>query len=202
MRELLTGLVDVLFPPSMDDLILREASKTQLSLLYGPKNYAYTTSLSSYHHPLIKAAIKENKFHHNQKAAIILAQLLGHWHQKHGTVDTLYIPVPLSRTRERIRGHNQVLTIIQAANLVPQASTRVLRRDINTTPQSQLDRNTRLQNMKNVFSCRPDTQLAGARHVVLLDDVVTTGATLKAARDALLPHLSKTAVLNCVAIAH
>lgn len=46
-------------------------------------------------------------------------------------------------------------------------------------PQKELDREARLQNAKNAFACRPGTDLTG-RRVLLVDDIITTGATASA----------------------
>lgn len=96
------------------------------------------------------------------------------------------IPVPLSLERLAQRGFNQSLLLAQ--NLSPQ-HTRfdVLLRLRDTTSQRGLARRERLHNLRDAFAVNP-LQAASLRnqHVVLVDDVMTTGASLQMAAKALL----------------
>jgi ComF family protein len=89
----------------------------------------------------------------------------------------LLIPVPLHFFRHCKRGFNQAEMI--AAELHRQCGITVerqlLRRISHTSAQSGLDRKTRQKNLRNAFHCKP---LKGV-HVALVDDVLTTGATLQ-----------------------
>jgi ComF family protein len=95
------------------------------------------------------------------------------------------LPVPLSTARLRQRGFNQALLLAQA--LEP-AKTRahLLLRIKDTPPQSLLDRAARLNDVKDAFAVDPllVTQVRG-QSIVLVDDVMTTGATLHGAALAL-----------------
>lgn len=95
-----------------------------------------------------------------------------------GAVPDFLVPVPLHRRRERERGYNQALLVarrLERAWGVPVAAD-VLVRLTATAPQTHLDAPARRRNVRKAFSvCRPEA-IAG-RHVVLVDDVLTTGAT-------------------------
>ncbi len=96
------------------------------------------------------------------------------------------VPLPLHRTRLRARGFDQTLEL--AAPLA-RALGLPLRDDLlarvrETAPQSRLDAPTRRRNLRGAFAVRPGVALPA--HVALVDDVMTTGATLHAAADALL----------------
>lgn len=97
----------------------------------------------------------------------------------------LVLPMPLSRQRLRQRGFNQALEL--ARRLAP-AKTRhdVLLRLRDTPAQSALPREARLRNVRGAFGVTPDgaTRLAGQR-VLLVDDVMTSGASLYTAAQAL-----------------
>jgi len=89
------------------------------------------------------------------------------------------MPVPLHGRRRRQRGFNQseLLARVLAARAGLELDVRSLRRNRNT-PQQTLadDRSRREQNVRAAFSCR--ASLTG-RRVLLIDDVLTTGATLR-----------------------
>jgi ComF family protein len=91
------------------------------------------------------------------------------------------VPVPLHWRRHLARGYNQAEAIARplAARLGLPCS-RLLRRPRATAPQSALDREARTRNPRGAFRVRRPAAVAG-RAVLLVDDVVTTGATLDAA---------------------
>ena len=94
---------------------------------------------------------------------------------------TLVIPMPLSRARLRARGYNQALLIAQ--QLSPEKTDgRVLLRIKDTPAQSSLNRKERLASVHDAFAVDPllAEKVKGAR-LVLIDDVMTSGASLFAA---------------------
>lgn len=95
------------------------------------------------------------------------------------------LPIPLSRQRLQERGFNQALLL--ARQLAPgKTSARLLLRIQHTTEQSQLTRAQRLGNLHAAFAVKPLRQHAlQGKTVVLIDDVMTTGATLHTAALAL-----------------
>lgn len=101
---------------------------------------------------------------------------------------TALIPVPLARSRARERGYNQSVLIAAALSdkwRIP-VWDDVLERSRATRTQTELTPGERLSNVAGAFRVR-DSGLAKIRgaHVVLVDDVVTTGATLGACASAL-----------------
>jgi ComF family protein len=91
------------------------------------------------------------------------------------------LPVPLHRSKKRKRGYNQALKIaegIQKVVHIPIEET-VLYRKRNLFIQARSKRVKRFENVKQVYAIR-NIELIKGKHVLLVDDVLTTGATIEA----------------------
>lgn len=95
------------------------------------------------------------------------------------------VPVPLHHSRLRQRGYDQALELARplARELGIALLESTLFRAVATHPQSQLDANDRRYNLEDAFDVAPDADLPA--HLVLVDDVMTTGATLHSAAKTL-----------------
>ncbi|WP_316811356.1 ComF family protein [Pedobacter heparinus] len=93
----------------------------------------------------------------------------------------LIVPVPLHKSKERLRGYNQSKYIADGIAQVLHApvSTACLVRLKATKSQTRKGRYQRFENMQTVFSIT-DAFIFKNKHVLLVDDVMTTGATLEA----------------------
>lgn len=201
LQYLFSTVFDSLFPPSGDALRVRNIFEKNSIQLYTPKYVDSIQTLSTYQNKNMQALIHEAKFQGNKNAWLVLNALLQrHLTEMHMLIEYI-IPVPLSPARMRARGYNQVLKILQAKPLDPKYTilTNVLVRTRNTRPQTELARNERLTNMHDAFGVVHGESITG-KHILLVDDVTTTGTTLKAAKAALLP-LSP-ASITCLALAH
>jgi ComF family protein len=98
-------------------------------------------------------------------------------------IDAL-VPVPLARERERQRGFNQSTLLARRIGRTLDVPTRPgwLGRVRSTRPQSELSAAERRANVRGAF--RASARVAG-RHVLVVDDILTTGATLDACARAL-----------------
>lgn len=98
----------------------------------------------------------------------------------------LLLPVPLSRKRLRQRGYNQSEQLAIGISDVTHLPvvTKALRRTHFHQSQTQLSRRERQENVENLFELRNGSMLQD-KHVLLIDDICTTGATLLACCDAL-----------------
>ena len=96
------------------------------------------------------------------------------------SVDAI-IPLPLNNRREKKRGYNQAGALATGINTVWEKPVmeKVVIRKINTETQTKKDRVSRWENMKNVFAIAQPELLQG-KHLLLIDDVITTGASLEA----------------------
>ena len=112
----------------------------------------------------------------------------------------LFMPVPMTPTALGERGYNQGWALAQAlavcrhhaqalkqGHTAPLFSPDCLVKIVETAPQHQLDRSLRQHNLQQAFAVAPNAQdLVASRHITLVDDIMTTGATLHAAARVLL----------------
>ncbi len=100
-------------------------------------------------------------------------------------IDVL-LPVPLSRKRLRQRGYNQSEMLAIGVSDITHLPivTNALRRKHFVKSQTRLSRHERQENVEDMFELRDGGKLQG-KHVLLIDDICTTGATLIACIDAL-----------------
>lgn len=95
------------------------------------------------------------------------------------------VPVPLHLRKERLRGYNQSMELARGVALVTglPINTTALQRCVNTPTQTRLSASERQENVKNAFvTTRPD-EIKG-KHLLIIDDVLTTGATITACLQA------------------
>lgn len=123
------------------------------------------------------------KFHQQPGRAGALALLLrsSPWVEPALDAADAVLPMPLSKARLQTRGFNQALML--ARHLAPEKTdSRLLLRIKDTPPQSSLKRIERMDSVKNAFAVEPLLlkRVRGAR-LVLVDDVMTSGASLFAA---------------------
>lgn len=99
------------------------------------------------------------------------------------------IPVPLFWKKEKLRGYNQSLLIaqgIQQVSGIPIEKNTLIKMK-PTASQTKMSREERLINVSSTFSIENSEQLDG-KHILLVDDVLTTGATLEACIGLLKPY--------------
>ncbi len=118
-------------------------------------------------------------------AAPLAEIMVDAWHDWHMPVD-LVVGVPLHPQREKKRGYNQSDLLAQGfcERLHLTMDKHALRRVRNTTPQVGLTAADRVVNVTKAFVA--DQDRVADKHVLLVDDVCTTGSTLKAAAEALM----------------
>ena len=127
------------------------------------------------------------KFHQDLVAGSLLSQLMAEAFAQLPRPDAL-VPVPLHRVRLRSRGYDQALELAKPLARALQVPLRgdVLVRTRATAAQSTRDAAGRKRNVRGAFAVpQVHADVALPAHVALLDDVMTTGATLHAAAEAL-----------------
>lgn len=110
------------------------------------------------------------------------------------------IPVPLHKSRKRKRGYNQSAEFAKGLSqeLAIPYSDEVLERVIATTTQTKKSKLNRWENVNEVFNVNNPTPIRD-RNILMVDDVVTTGATLEACGHTLLKNGSNSVGIACIA---
>ena len=135
--------------------------------------------------PPLDRLLPRLKFHDDLAAGRLLAWLMARALADAPRPEAV-IALPLHRSRLRRRGYDQALELARplARSLGLPLCEGALVRVRATLPQSQLDANARRRNLKGAFQVRCGAPLPA--HVALVDDVMTTGASLHAATETLL----------------
>jgi ComF family protein len=160
--------------------------ETDVLMLMAPREHASLVSLLPYRHENVRALIWQLKYKGDRKAVALLADTLSSHLAYEMPGNFVLLPIPLSRRRLHERGYNQVALIGRA--LEAKQSRFALREDIlirahHNERQTMLTRLERIRNMRDAFAIADPAALFG-KDVLILDDVTTTGATLREAEAA------------------
>lgn len=135
-----------------------------------------------------QTTLHQIKYRGDTKLADIMGQRMGQWIIETGRFNSvdMMVPVPLHRRKERKRGYNQSLLLCQGIAKVFErpVSTGNLVRLKKTDTQTRKNREQRMDNMAGVFAVKNPEELEN-KHILLIDDVITTGATTEACYQAM-----------------
>lgn len=129
----------------------------------------------------IQALIHSLKYQANFKSADYIVKLIVEYHNNFGEnldID-LIIPIPLHKKKELLRGYNQSLILAKSLNkeLKLKVDNSVLIRKKFTESQTKFNKKERLANVESAFYIKDEDKIKG-KNILLLDDVITTGATI------------------------
>jgi len=153
-------------------------------IFYGRLNIIAATAAYYFtKNSLLQHLMIQLKYRNNKDVGFFLGKQLGYQLQeseRFNDIDVL-VPLPLNPKKEKKRGYNQAMIICEGIASVwqkPVLKNALIRTQFTET-QTQQDRIHRWQNMQHVFAMADKNSLQG-KHVLLVDDVITTGATLEA----------------------
>ncbi|MBT7818887.1 MAG: ComF family protein [Chloroflexi bacterium] len=156
-----------------------------MSCRNNPPSYTAARAWGFHTGPLRKA-VHQLKYQRDialgEKLAEYLEKLLSNQNWK---ID-LILPIPLAKRRMKKRGYNQAVLLAYplAHYLDLEYSSKALIRNRETRTQIGLNRYERRENVKNAFA--PNSNMVKEKNILLVDDVITTGATLDSASKSLL----------------
>lgn len=136
---------------------------------------------------LTQQLLHQLKYKNRQDAGLYLGNRIGKTLLEAGWDVDCIVPLPLNRTKQAKRGFNQAEVLANGISQVlqkPVENVAIIRTRNNAT-QTKKNRVQRWENVSEVFDLHDDHSLQG-KHVLLVDDVVTTGATLEACGQVLL----------------
>jgi len=132
--------------------------------------------------------IHELKYHGNRQVGVVLGKLFGQDLQRSQRMSTFdrILPIPLHPKKEHQRGYNQCHAICEGLEEslgVPWSRSHLVR-DSFSESQTRKSRFERWTNMDSIFAINHSEELEH-QHILLIDDVITTGATIEACCHAL-----------------
>ena len=211
IRAFLNTVLDSVLPRRERDMRTKRRSFQDIPLAPTMHELLGTRILTimDYREPVVEELLQSLKYDASGHAAKLCAEILEDFLREEvssvrafSTKRILLVPVPLHKERERERGFNQIEVILRhlpeefrdgrTAALVP-----ALLRSRATKQQAHLSRNERLKNVAGAFELSNASTLHN-EHVVLIDDVVTTGATLA---EAAKPLMKRGISVNLLALA-
>jgi ComF family protein len=176
--------------PYTDYHLLPPASNPLARRFWGKLPVRYTLSyLRFLRHGRVQQLLHQLKYQGQSQVGNALGQLYGAELAAAGFGHEfgLIVPVPLHRRKLARRGYNQAEAFATglAAMLPCPSAAHALRRTEHTASQTRKGRAERWRNVATVFEVAEPSAVTG-RHILLVDDVLTTGATLEACGAALL----------------
>ena len=154
----------------------------------------------------IKNLIHEFKYHKH----ITLGKLFAQW-QKTSLIAInnvknidFVVPVPMHNKKKRKRGYNQVNPYAQEIAKIIEAKyiENLLIKVTNTKTQSKQNKKERLLNIKDSFKVNPSSIDISGKHLLIVDDLVTTGATILTIYNLLNTNYNCKISLAAIAITH
>lgn len=195
MRRVFYALFDAVLPPH--ERVARTKTRTIQDIPVEATMHellgVQITTILNYRHTATQDLIQALKYDGSGAAAALSAAALGDYLREQCAEEKQFsprpivlVPVPLHPSRQRERGFNQVALVLKTLpkefhdGTLSVVASNMLIRVRATRPQTKLPRHARMKNMAGAFGVPNPSTIANV-HIFLIDDVATTGATLKAA---------------------
>lgn len=153
---------------------------------------------------IMQHLIHQLKYKNNFEIGIFLGELMGKdlINCSHFANIDIIIPIPIHPKKKRKRGYNQSeqIGIGLAKTMNKPLDTSTLIRNIHTDTQTKKSRYARWQNVADIFAITNSNNIKN-KHILLIDDVITTGSTLESAANTLLKIEGVKISIACIACA-
>lgn len=158
-------------------------------VFYGRVNIGFASSMLFFSKgEKVQNILHNIKYNEQKELGVYMGRVFGERLQNNTSLNdvTTIVPVPLHPHKQHLRGYNQSDLFAEGMNdiLNIEMQTANLYRMSDTATQTRRTRMERWENVGNVFALKYPPKLEG-KHVLLLDDVLTTGATLEACAQVL-----------------
>ncbi len=204
------NILEILFPQNEIEKKINALSPEDLSEMLHIEESSIV-SLFKYQNEIIRQMIWLLKYKGNKYVAKLFASVLYDYLIAELSDDVIFsrgithilVPLPLSRKRKRERGFNQMEFISRELEKLGDISVNynILVRKKHSKPQTSLSNKAeRVSNVKDMFGLRSTKENLSKVHIILIDDVYTTGSTLKEAKRALRE--AGVRKVSCIALAH
>lgn len=216
LKKIAHILIDFIFPPTKEEALIASLTLEDLQkgtqALQSDRRLPGSLILFEYHNTLVRTLILALKENGNKKACLLLAEALydrlieelADKNIMQGFTKPLLIPIPVSKKTRSLRGWNQCELLCRElcvldGNQNMELCLHTLIKHRHTHDQVGKSKAERSTNLKDCFSIQKPERIQG-RNIIVLDDVVTTGATTSEAKRTLLQAGAKKVFI--VAVAH
>ena len=214
LKSIFEILLNVIFPQKHIEKeiysLLPEHLGEKLYIKEHKKEYMNAVSLFKYKDPVIRQMIWLLKYKKNTHVAKLFASVLYDYLIEELSDEIIFssgekciiVPLPLSKKRERERGFNQMKLVSDELQRLGEfaVDSHILIKKKHTAPQTSLsNKEDRAKNIKGAFKVNATDDLERL-HVILVDDVLTTGSTLHEARKTLKE--AGVHKISCLTLAH
>jgi ComF family protein len=151
----------------------------------------------------LQSVIHELKYQKKFKLGMFLGEILSEGIKTRNWQIDLIVPVPIHPLKKVERGYNQSDYIVKglSESLKIPYSTKLIKRTRHTESQTRLKMKERAQNVADAFVVRNPKKIIG-KNILIVDDIITTGATIKECGRALVKGGAKTIYACSVGIAN
>ena len=145
--------------------------------------------------------LHELKYSNNPEIGVLLGRMYGSKLRQDGITFDAVLAIPLHKSKQKIRGYNQSDCFAQgiSESLACVHYTDVLVRNKSTETQTKKGRFDRWLNVDEVFTVK-QRELIQNKKILLVDDVITTGATIEACAQSLIKHTPNLSVASIACV--